>query len=170
MEENSSRNSTDFIFDTSAFLSLESVSLLELVLNAFSVTTTPSVIEELKEFAQYDDVLGSIARKVLLLIRQFHIEEHPKIHILHYVSLTDEELYNLAYAKNVPLITDDTKLAHHSKGKIRRAFSPFFLSVFVDAGRMTKREALGKLELMKTIRNWQENIIYLSSKEELDNL
>ena len=170
MEENLGRNSTDFVFDTSAFLSLESVNLLEQVLNTFSITTTPSVIKELEDFAQHEDTLGNIAQRILLLVKLFRVEEHPKTLVLHYVSQTDEELYNLTYTKNVPLITDDTKLVYHTKDKIRRAFSTIFLGIFVDAGRMTKREALNKLELMRDIRNWQDNIIYLSSKEELNNI
>lgn len=170
MEKNLSRNSTDFVFDTSAFLSLESVNLLEQVLNTFSIITTPAVIRELEDFVQHEDTLGNIAQRVLPLIRLLRIESHPKTQILHYVSQTDEELYNLTYTKKVPLITDDTKLVHHTKDRIQRAFSTTFLGIFVEAGRMTKREALNKLESMRDIRNWQENIIYLSSKEELNNI
>ena len=42
MEKSSSENSkaTDFVFDTSAFLSLESVNFLEEILKQFSITTT----------------------------------------------------------------------------------------------------------------------------------
>ena len=77
----------------------------------------------------------------------FVLEESSVTHRLQYVSTTDEELYNLALSKNVPLVTDDTKLTHHTKGKIKRAFSTLFLRTFVDAELMTKEEALAKLEL-----------------------
>jgi len=169
MEKNLSESSkaTDFVFDTSAFLSLESVNFLEEVLKQFSITTTPSVIRELDDFAEYDDSLGKVAKRVLKLKHLFSVEESPITHTLQYVSTTDEELYSLALSKNVHLITDDTKLTHHTKGKIKRAFSTLFLRTFVDAELMTKEEALAKLELMRSLRNWQDNIIYIMSKEEL---
>ncbi len=172
MDENLSRglHITDFVFDTAAFLTLESVHLLKHALESFSIVTTTSVVEELEEFAQYDDELGTIAQRVLKLKHLFGIEESPIKNILRYVSITDKELYNLSLSKNIPLITDDTKLIHHTKGKIRRAFSTLFLSIFVESGIMTKKEALEILELMRNIRNWQNNIIYISSKEELNNL
>ena len=42
------KNSKSYILDTSAFISLESVNILSLVLEIFSVVTTNSVIEELE--------------------------------------------------------------------------------------------------------------------------
>lgn len=172
MDENLSRSwhTIDFVFDTAAFLTLESVRLLEHALESFSIVTTPSVIWELEEFAQYGDELGTIAQRTLKLKHLLSIEESPIKNRLSYVSITDEEVYNLSSSKNIPLITDDTKLIHHTKGKIRRAFSTLFLSIFVESGIMTKTEALETLELMRNIRNWQNNIIYISSREELNNL
>ena len=125
------------------------------------------MIRELDDFAKYDDKLGKIAKRILKLKHLFSIEESALTHILQYVSTTDQELYNLSFSKNVPLVTDDTKLAHHTKGKIKRAFSTLFLRIFVDAELMTKHDALEKLELMRALRNWQDNIIYTMSKEEL---
>ncbi len=170
MGENLSRNldTTDFVFDTAAFLTLESVHLLERVLKSFYIVTTSSVIEELEEFAQYGDKLGNIAKRTLKLRHLFGIEEAPIKNKLSHVSIIDEEVYNLSLSRNIPLITDDTKLVHHTRGKIRRAFSTIFLSVYVESEFMTKKEALETLELMREIRNWQNNIIYTSSKEELN--
>ena len=169
MEENlnKSSNETDFILDTSAFLSLESVYLLEKVLNTFPTITTFAVIHELNDFSEYNDELGRIAQRVLKLKHLFNLEESQIKHKLDHVSATDEELFNLASSQNIPLLTDDTKLVHHTKGKIVRAFSTVFLKIFVDAELLTKAEALEKLETMRHIRNWQENIIYISTKEEL---
>jgi rRNA-processing protein FCF1 len=171
MERNSSESSkaVDFVFDTSAFLSLESIELLEKVLKQFSAATTSSVIRELDDFAEHDDLLGNIAKRILKLRHLFAVEDLPIIYKLKYVSTTDEELYNVARAKNIPLVTDDTKLTHHTEGKISRAFSTLFLRAFVDAELITKQEALTKLELMRKARNWQNNLVYLTSKELLAN-
>lgn len=124
MGENLSKSldTTDFVFDTAAFLTLESVHLLEQVLKSFYIVTTPSVIGELEEFAWYDDKLGNIAKRTLKLNHLFVIEETPINDKLSHVSITDEEVYNLSLSKNIPLITDDTKLIYHAREKIRRAF------------------------------------------------
>ncbi|MBI2559479.1 hypothetical protein HYW20_09215 [Candidatus Woesearchaeota archaeon] len=61
------KSSENYILDTSALISLESINFLEQVLVSFSVTTTNSVIMELEEFARYDDKYGEIAKNVLKL-------------------------------------------------------------------------------------------------------
>ena len=66
MEKNVEKNLKDnFLLDTSAFLSLESIHLLDQVIDLFSVITTPSVFKELDYFAQHEDVLGLIPERVL---------------------------------------------------------------------------------------------------------
>ncbi len=66
MEKSFEGNSRDrFLLDTSAFLSLESVHLMDTILDLFSVVTTTSVLRELESFALYEDVLGLIAGRVL---------------------------------------------------------------------------------------------------------
>ncbi|MBL7147826.1 MAG: hypothetical protein ISS82_03300 [Nanoarchaeota archaeon] len=87
-----------------------------------------------------------------------------------HVSNVDEELFNLSSKENILLITDDLKLLHHTADKIKRAFSTYFLTDFVCAGILTKKEALEKLELMRDLRNWKANIIYLVTKKELEKL
>ncbi len=67
-------------------------------------------------------------------------------------------------------ITDDVKLTRHAESKIQVEFSTYFLPIFITSGLLTKSEALQKLEQMRGIRNWQDNIIYLSAKEKLNNI
>lgn len=171
MEKNLEEKSKDkFLFDTSAFLSIESIHLLDIVINLFSVITTPSVFKELDEFAQHEDILGLIARRVLAKINHFSFKDTTITEKLDYVSSIDEELFNISLKENITLITDDLKLLRHTTGKINRAFSTYFLTDFVYAGILTKKEALTKLEAMRYIRNWQDNIIYISTKEILENI
>lgn len=171
MEKNSEENSKDkFLFDTSAFLSIESVHLLDTVINLFSVITTLSVFRELDDFSQHEDVLGIIAERVLAKRNKFLFKETAITEKLDYVSSTDEELFNTSLKEDITLITDDLKLLRHTTGKIKRAFSTYFLTDFVYAGILAKKEALMKLETMRNIRNWQDNIIYLSTKEIMENI
>ena len=167
LEENSKDK---FIFDTSAFLRIESIYLLDTVTDLFSIITTLSVLRELENFARHEDRLGIIAKRVLLKRNRFFLKEAAITERLEYVSSIDEELFNFAFNENITLITDDLKLLRHTTGKIKRAFSTYFLTDFVYAGMFTKEEALVKLEEMRDIRDWQENIIYLSTKGVLENI
>ncbi len=159
-----------FILDTSALLSLESVSLLETVLNNFEVITTSSVFQELEDFASYDDVLGNIAKELLKKKAKIVIEDPLLLEKLPFVSNTDNELYNLAKYKQASLITDDIKLQRHCSGKITADFSTIFFVIFVSSGLFNKTEIIEKLEQLRTIRNWQENIIYLTTREIIESL
>ena len=68
------KSSENYILDTSALISLESINILEQVLKLFSIITTNSVIKELGDFAKYDDRYGKIAKNVLKLKNRFTIE------------------------------------------------------------------------------------------------
>ena len=158
------------IFDTSAFISLENINLLSEVLKLFNTITTDTVIKELEEFSKHEDKYGKIARKVLKLKDKFIIESTIINEKKEFLEETDNELFNLALKKEMPLVTDDHKINHHTKDAITVFFSTFFLIAFVEAEIITRSEALTKLEALRDIRNWQNNIIYLTTKRELNDL
>ena len=68
------KSSKKFIIDTSAFLSMESINLLDMILNNFDLITTDLVINELEVFGRYNDHLGSIAKIILKKKRKFIIK------------------------------------------------------------------------------------------------
>ena len=78
-----------FLLDTSAFLSLESVNLLDTILEIFSIITTSSVLQELKDFSQHEDKLGLIAKKILNKKSKFLLKEITITKKLDYVSDID---------------------------------------------------------------------------------
>ena len=164
------KSSENYILDTSALISLGSINILEQVLKLFSITTTNSVLKELEEFAKYDDKYGKIAKNVLKLKSKFVIESCEIKESIKYVESTDNELYNLALKKKLPLVTDETKLVHHSRHKIEVYFTTVFLVLLTEAKYFTKKEALDKLEELRNIRNWRGNIIYLITKNQLERL
>ena len=164
------KNSENYILDTSALISLESINILEQVLKLFSITTTSSVIKELDEFAKYDDKYGKIAKNILKLKSKFTIESCEIKESIKYIESTDNELYNLSLKKKLPLITDETKLVHHTRHKIEAYFTTVFLVMLTEAKYFTKKEALNKLEELRDIRNWRNNIIYLITKNQLEQL
>ncbi len=161
---------TFLIFDTSAFISLEIVHLLDLVLKNFKIVTSPGALREIGDFAIHEDELGRAAQRVLEKKPRIIIEEPKITEELTFVSHIDNGVFNLAIGKEVMLITDDIKLSRHAEKKIQTEFSTYFLPLFLTSGLLTKGEALLKLEQMRKIRNWQDNIIYLSAKEELNNI
>lgn len=167
MEKSLEKN---FLLDTSSFISLESVNLLSKAIKRFNILTTSAVIEELKQFSKHSDDYGNIAKKVLGYKDKFLIKNSTIKEEIKYLEKTDNELFNLSKKLKIPLISDDHKIAHHTKDKTEVYFSTFFLIVFATSGIISKKEASQTLEKLRDIRNWQRNIIYLSTKEELDNL
>ena len=164
------KSSENYILDTSALISLESINILEQVLKLFSITITKSVIKELEEFTKYDDKYGKIAKNVLKLKNKFTMESSEIKESIKYLESTDNELYNLALKKKLPLVTDETKFVHHTRDKVEVYFSTLFLVLLTEAEYLTKEEALHKLEELRDIRNWRNNIIYLTTKIQLEQL
>ena len=164
------KNSENYILDTSTLISLESINILEQVLKLFSITTTNSVIKELEEFAKHDDKYGKIAKNILKLKNKFTIESCGIRESIKYIESTDNELYNLALKKELPLVTDETKFVHHTRDKIEVYFTTVFLVILTETKYFTKKEALNKLEELRNIRNWRDNIIYLITKSQLGKL
>src|SRR3989338_220061 len=164
------KSSKNYILDTSALISLESINILDEVSQSFSITTTNSVIKELEEFAKYDDRYGKIAKNILRIKSKFTIESCEITESIEFIESTDNELYNLSLKKRLPLVTDETKLVHHTRHKIDVYFTPVFLILLIESGYFTKKEALDKLETLRNIRNWRNNIIYLITKNQLEKL
>src|SRR3989344_1877492 len=157
------------IFDTSALISLETIHLLERVFDSFEIITTDSVIKELENFAKYEDDYGFISKRVLLYSDRFKISKAALKEVFENLENTDNELYNLAKLEKVVVITDDIKFSNITREKIKTKFSTFFLGFFISKGGLTKLQALERLEKLRDIRNWQHNIIYLVTKEELES-
>ena len=164
------KSSKNYILDTSALISLESINILEEVLRLFSITTTNSVIKELEEFAKYDDKYGKIGQNVLKSKSKLITESCEITESIGYIESTDNELYNLSLKKRLPLVTDETKLVHHTRHKIEVYFTTVFIILLVGKEYFTKKEALNKLEELRDIRNWRDNMIYTATKNQLEQL
>ncbi|MEK6847430.1 MAG: hypothetical protein AABY16_04660 [Nanoarchaeota archaeon] len=159
-----------FVFDTSALISLGIASLIDKVLQICQIVVSRSVIEELQEFAKFNDKYGNVAKEVLRFKEVFSIFDVEVKEKRLYISETDNELYNLAKEKAIPLITDDIKLSRHVNKSIATYFSTYLLTALVLSGTISKEKALELLEQMKENRNWRNNIIYILSKIEIENL
>jgi len=168
LEENSEKS--EYIFDTSALISLGTVKVIDNVLKLTKIVITLSIIKELEEFAKHDDNYGKASKEVLkykdkLIVKKAEIKES-----IEYIQTTDNELYNLSKTLSCTLITDDIKFSRHVDGKIETQFSTFFLTLLVSSKHLSKEKALELLEKLRDIRNWRDNIIYLTTKDELEKL
>ncbi len=167
MEENSK---DEFVFDTSALISLGIAKLIDKVLEISKIITSQGVIDELDDFAKFSDKYGNTAREVLKFKESFSISEINIKEEINYISKTDNELYNLAKEKSIPIITDDIKLCRHIDNIATTYFSTFFLVALITSDKLSKEKALELLDKMKENRNWRGNIIYIASKNEIESL
>ena len=168
MERSSEKN--DFIFDTSALISLGAIEIIDVVLRLARVVVTPSVINELEEFAKYDDEYGKSSREVLKYKDKFIVKKVEIKESIRNIQETDNELYNLAKELSSTLITDYIKFSRHIDGKIDTQFSTFFLTLLAFSNYLSKEKGLEHLEKLRDIRNWKSNIIYLNTQNQLENL
>ena len=159
MEENLGKET--FVFDTSALISLGVADLIEEVLKIAEVVTSYSVIEELSEFAKYDDVFGRASKEILNFKDRFVLEKVVVENTIEYIQKTDNEIYAIAKERSLVLISDDIKLYRHVVDKIDVQFSTYFLIALVVAGRLSKEKAFEVLDGLRAVRGWKENIIFL---------
>ena len=134
------------------------------------IALTASIIKELEEFAKYEDEYGKASKEVLKYKNKFIIKKTEIKESIGYVQKTDNELYNLAKKQSSTLITDDVKFSRHVDGKIDTQFSTFFLALLVSSKYLSKEKALELLEKLRNIRNWRNNIIYLITKNQIEQL
>ena len=153
-----------FAIDTSAWLSLDMGHIVEVVLKNFDTKTTSLIIKELQAFAKYDDRLGLVAQRVL----KNSIPHETIVHKQHFpVSEADNSIYELAKAQQRTLTTDDFQLAHYARQHTQTAFSTYFILLLMGADMITKEDAFERLEKMRQGRNWENNMIYQRTKEQI---
>ena len=168
MEEKSEKS--EYLFDTSALISLGAVKVIDNVLKLTKIVVTPSIVKELEEFTKHEDEYGKASKYVLKYRDNFIVKKAEIKESIKYIEKTDNEIYNLAKKCSSILITDDIKLSRHVDGKINTQFSTLFLTLLVSSKQLSKEKALELLEELRNIRNWENNLIYLVTKSQLENL
>ncbi|MEW6617846.1 MAG: hypothetical protein AB1422_00595 [bacterium] len=169
MQKNSKSKFTKdrFIIDTSALISLGLIEMIEPVLSIAEIVVPKGVIGELEDFTRYEDRLGRIAKKILTYQENFIIEEVRLKENIRYLDPVDNECYNLARDKELPLITDDLKAIKRIGDKILTYYSTFFLITLFLLSLLNYDDVLELIEKLRTERNWRENVIYTETKQEI---
>ena len=156
------------VVDTSALITIASINLLDPVLTEYDVHTTETVIEELEETAEYDDVHGQAAQTVLDQLNR--IKVHKKNEPRFQSSRIDDgegSTVTLANEKQAEfLITDDLRalpeLQTVATSKV--VISPILLKALVKREILEQEEAVAKLEEAAKNRDWLESPIYRKAK------
>jgi predicted nucleic acid-binding protein len=153
------------VADTSALVSLASVSLLPLVLSEFDVVVTDIVIGELKAMSTFDDAHGRAATEVLAKIDSIEVvnaSDYQRFMTSRIDSGEASCLEIIDGGKCDYLLTDDFRALGEIEKQIGDAvvLSPIILKVLVMRGTIGKSEALAKLGEIARKRDWLGRPIY----------
>lgn len=156
------------VVDTSALITIASINLLDDVLAEYDIYTTETVIQELEETAEYEDIHGEAAQDVL--DRVDRIEVYNTSESGFWSSRIDEgEGTTVTLANETQadfLITDDLRalpeLQTVAESKV--VISPILLKALVKRDVLEQAEALRKLEEAAENRDWLESPIYEKAK------
>ena len=157
------------VADTSAFITLASTDVLELVLEEFDVHTSKLVIEELEDTAEYNDRHGTAADQVLQYRDRFTVHEASRTEFQS--SRIDEGEGSCAdLARNLEadfLITDDLRALPELQtlSNTHVAISPIVLNALVKRNVLDEAAALETLENAAESRDWLESPIYRRAKD-----
>lgn len=157
------------VMDTSAFLSLASVNVLETVLEEYEVHTTETVFNELQSTAEYEDLHAEAAEKAIELSSEFRS---------HKVETGDFESSRIDKGENSCVVlanqletefvlTDDFRALPELKvlADCEVATSPIMLKALVKRNRISDKKAKQKLDKLAENRNWLGSPIYRHAKK-----
>ena len=157
------------VADTSALITVASIDILGHVLTEFDVHITETVLEELEDTAEYEDVHGEAARDVLNQQHRLTIHETSDTTVRS--SRIDEgegttvELANGERAEF--LITDDLRALPELQTvtDANVVISPIVLQALVKRDVLDRAEALTKVEEAVENRDWLGRPIYRRAQD-----
>lgn len=154
------------VFDTSALISLEVANLMNKASEIFRVFIPKKVHEELKEIANYEDVHGKAANRILKMER-IEIREVGDIN-RHLTHIDEGEAEALELAKAIVadyLICDDYESFWYLSDNFEKTvFSVFVVRYLCEEGIISIEEGWDFIEMIRKRRTWGDNIIYRTAK------
>ena len=157
------------VADTSSLITLATADILNAVLEEYDVHITETVIEELKETAEYDDAHGSSAQIVLDQREQLSI--HGTKNRTFQSSRVDQgEGSCAALTRKIEasfLITDDLRALPELQtiAQAKVAVSPILMKALVQRDVLEEEEALEILEELAEERDWLGAPIYRRAQQ-----
>ena len=159
------------VADTSAFVSLAVGDVLGVVVREFEVVTTETVLDELRETAEYDDRHGDAAGRALELIEDIDVRSAAAESEGVVTSRIDEgEASCVTAARETGaefLITDDYRALPELRAAVdsRVALSPIVLRALVKRGALNEDEGRAAFETIAEQRDWLEAPIHRYARE-----
>ncbi|MFC7020393.1 MULTISPECIES: hypothetical protein [Haloarcula] len=157
------------VIDTSALISLAVGGVLDQTLAAFDAVTTPTVIEELEETAEYDDRHGTAATTVLQWTDTLTVQDADGAPFE--TSRVDAgEASCVAVARDVDaafLVTDDYRALPELQGLVDAevAVSPIVLRALVKRDALSSEDAETAFETIASGRDWLDAPIYRYARQ-----
>jgi len=147
------------VADTGAILSLACSQYFNVILDNNKVIITKSVVNELQEFAKYNDILGIKAKEILgkkLTLK------NPNKSILINLEQTESEVFALAMEEKCLAFTDDAHAARIVYEKLKFDTKPsFYLLLLLYKKRKISKENLIKgVQLILANRNWLSGALW----------
>lgn len=160
------------VIDTSALISLAIGDVLDQTLAAFDAITTPAVIEELEETAEYDDRHGTAATTLLRQTDALTMQDADGTSFK--TSRVDAgEASCVAVARDVDaafLVTDDYRALPELQGLVDAevAVSPIVLRALVKRDTLSSEDAETAFETIAAGRDWLDAPIYRYARRLFD--
>jgi predicted nucleic acid-binding protein len=152
------------VADTSALITLATADTLQTVLTEFDVHTTETVIQELEETAEYNDIHGDAATETLNQKDSFtiHNTEDPGFESSRIDSGEASCITLIQEQEAEFLITDDLRALPELQTLVdaKVAISPIMLKALVKRGVLTSEEAVKRVEQLAEARDWLGRPIY----------
>lgn len=160
------------VADTSALLWLATGGVLETALDEFDVHTTETVVEELEETSDYDDVHGDAAETVLGYLDRLTVHEtDDRSFTTSRVGGGEGSCVELAADIDAEfLLTDDLRALPELQNLVDAevAISPIVLRALVNRGALDAPEAEDRLARIARNRDWLGAPIYRRAQQLFD--
>ena len=152
------------VADTSSLISIASIQILDTFLEEFDVHTTETVVEELRETAEYEDRHAEAAQTVLQHKKQIRIHEveNPGFQSSR-IDPGEATILKLSQKNTVDfLITDDLHALPELQtvADTQVAISPIVLKALTQRNKLEQEEAERKLRELAENRDWLNAPIY----------
>jgi len=161
------------VADTSSLVSLASGDTLDLFLAEFDVHTTETVIRELEDTRQYDDLSGDAADTVLQHQDEFTVHQtEDREFQSSRIDAGEASCVLLAREFDADfLVTDDLRALPELQTLVdaRVAISPIVLKGLVQRGVLEREAALDRLENLADTRDWLGAPIYRRARQLFDS-
>jgi len=156
----------NFILDTGALLSLPQSVYFEELIKQKKLFTTKEVMEEIHNIAQYDDILGIAAKKIIKKKQLLEIG-FPKKLLQIKIEPAELSVFSLGKEKGYFIITDDMHAARIAKEKenIKSAPSFYLLLLLYKQKKISKENLKEDIQKIVYNRNWSSGVLYEYAKE-----